>query len=139
MYVYNLGDKWSKVTDVVLWVFALAFGLLFSLDLAIAFKSQLALPWTSFAMLMGSVLWFIAVSSLIGEWKKFGRLFQRPKLFLGIQIVCAFLLVISVLGLFYEWLQGIAMGIDIVASLFNFVIFVLVALDKPTVNEIPTQ
>lgn len=127
--VENKLSTWSMLARAMLWSMTTAFVLLFLLDLAVILKLGFAIAWTSFAMFLGTLLWFCAVVVLIWEGKAHGNLHRDPDIFIAVEIFCLVVLVVSLLGHFYDELKMTALIFDLVIALVFSVIFVSLCID----------
>lgn len=124
MTQYYEQGMWTKVARVVTVALTVAFGALFLLELAVVFRNESVVAWASFAMFIGSLLWFIVVVILLWEWKTNGHLLARPNLFLTVEIVCALLLIVSLSPIFFEAMKTPAMIADTIIAFAFFRTFV---------------
>src|SRR3989344_6632181 len=124
MTQYYQQGMWTKVACVVMGALTTAFGVLFLLELAVVFRNESVVAWVSFAMFMGSLLWFIVVVILLWEWKTNSHLLARPNLFLTAEIVCALLLGVSLSPIFFEAMKMPAMIADTIIAFVFFGTFV---------------
>lgn len=100
---------WLRVARIVSGFITTALGALFLLELGVIFGAESVSAWTSFAMFIGTMLWFITVTIPIWEGTANGRLHKNPDAFLMLEVFFVAFFLASFLGHFYEILKMPAM------------------------------
>lgn len=123
-------NLWPMIASHALGLFTGLLGVIFLIELCVAFKLAFAKPWTNIAMVIGLVMWFIVLASFVFARTAKGRAIEKPNNFLSVELFGVCLFAVSLTGMFVRGFKTPALIVNAIIATIFFGITARLFLDE---------